>query len=79
VGADSEGLYLATFPFFRLFHPPLFIPWYEVRVARKHLFLGTGVRFELGKELSIPRCLGEQLAERLRGVAEGGYPTETLG
>lgn len=30
VGADSQGLHLATSAVFRLFHPPLFIPWNEV-------------------------------------------------
>ena len=79
VGADFNGLYLATFPFFPLFHPPLFIPWNEVRVARKRLFLVSGVRFELGKELSIPLWVGDRLAARLREVARSGYPIETLG
>ncbi len=29
---SSSGLYLATIPFFRPFHPPLFIPWTEIEV-----------------------------------------------
>jgi hypothetical protein len=79
VGANLEGLYLATFPFFPLFHPPLFIPWSEVSAARKHLFPGIGgIRFRLGKELSIPLWIGDRLAERLSGVAGSAYPTETL-
>jgi len=78
VGANSEGLYLATFPFFPLFHPPLFIPWGEVSVARKHLLFANGVRLELGKGLSIPLWVRERLAERLRGAARSGYPIETL-
>jgi hypothetical protein len=79
VGADSEGLYLATFPFFPLFHPPLFIPWNEVSMAKKNLLFVSGVRFQLGKVLPIPLWIRERLAERLRGVAGSGHPVETLG
>ena len=30
VGASPEGLYLSTITFFRLFHPPVLIPWSEI-------------------------------------------------
>jgi hypothetical protein len=79
VGANSEGLYVATLSFFPLFHPPLFIPWDKVSVAKKNLLFVTGVRFQLGKESSVPLWVRERLAERLRGVAGRGYPIETLG
>ena len=79
VGANSEGLYLATLPFFPLFHAPLFIPWNEVSLVKKKLFFARGVRFQLGNEVSIPLWVRERLAERLRGVAGSGHPIETLG
>ena len=79
LGADSEGLYLATLPFFPLFHPPGFIPWNEVSMAKKNLFFVSGVRLQLGKELSVPLWIRERLAERLRDVAGSGHPVETLG
>ena len=79
VGADSEGLYLSTLPFFPLFHPPLFIPWRYISLARKSLFFVEGVRFRLGSDCSTPLWVRAGLAERLRGAAGGGYPTETLG
>ncbi len=31
LGADSEGLYLSMSIGFRFFHPPLFVPWSDVR------------------------------------------------
>jgi len=70
---------VATLSFFPLFHPPLFIPWDKVSVAKKNLLFVTGVRFQLGKESSVPLWVRERLAERLRGVAGRGYPIETLG
>ena len=32
VGASEMGLFLATMPIFRPFHPPLLIPWSEIKV-----------------------------------------------
>jgi len=54
VGANSEGLYLATLPLFPLFHPPLFIPWNEIAITKQNLFFATGVRLQLGKEFRCP-------------------------
>lgn len=79
VGANSEGLYLSTLPFFPLFHPPLFIPWTEVSFVRKDVFFIAGIRFGLGRETSTTLWVRERLADRLKGAAGLGYPVETLG
>jgi hypothetical protein len=79
VGANSEGLYLSTLPFFPLFHPPLFIPWTEVSFVRKDVFFIAGVRFGLGRETSTPLWVRGRLADRLKGAAGLSYPVETLG
>ena len=49
VGANSEGLYLATLPFFPLFHPPLFIPWNEVLGGKEKTVFCTGSALSTGK------------------------------
>jgi hypothetical protein len=79
VGANSEGLYLATLPFFPLFHAPLFIPWSEVSTSKQTLLFVSGVLFQLGNETSIPLWVRVRLADRLRGVAGPAHPIETLG
>lgn len=79
VGANSEGLFLSMLPIFSLFHPPLFIPWTEISYTKKTSFFSAGVRFLLGNEFYAPLWVREQLAERLRGAAGGGYPIEKLG
>ena len=39
LGASQEGLYLAAMPFFRFMHPPLLVPWSNIKVRRsKGLF-----------------------------------------
>jgi hypothetical protein len=77
-GANPQGLYLATLRFFPLFHPPLFIPWSEISVAKKSLVFSR-IRLRLGREYSIPLSVRERLAEQLKAAAGKGYPTETLG
>jgi hypothetical protein len=79
VGATEAGLYLATFPFFPLAHPPLLIPWSEVSYSRKRMFFFPMVRFELGMENAVPFWVREALAERLRNVAGAAWPVERSG
>ena len=51
VGGDERGLYLAVFLPFRLFHPPLLIPWSELhgRVQERLIFT-TCDTFEVGPD-----------------------------
>jgi hypothetical protein len=78
IGADPNGLYLSTLPIFPLFHPPLFIPWTEISLSSKNLFFAAGVRFELGRESSIPLWVRKRLAERIKAAAGQAYPIETI-
>jgi hypothetical protein len=36
IGAGRSGLHLASPAWFRLFHPPLLIPWSDIRAERLH-------------------------------------------
>jgi hypothetical protein len=38
---DYQGFYLKTVFFFRLFHPPVFIPWTEIKQVRNKKILFT--------------------------------------
>jgi hypothetical protein len=48
VGANSRGLYLAVMPLFRVGHPPLFIPWEDVRKTASHRLWMFGAPLDLG-------------------------------
>ena len=54
VGANEDGLYLATFPLFRVGHPPLLIPWNEVSHSKRRLLFFPMVRFEVGRKNAVP-------------------------
>jgi hypothetical protein len=66
VGTNAEGLYLAVFPLFRPGHPPLFVPWSEVRAkfVKVWIFSQLELRFERFPLVSIrfPSRLGRQIA-----------------
>lgn len=72
LGANVRGLYLAVFPLFRIGHPPLFIPWADVRIA-KHAGLffsyldfrflrAEGVRLRLSWRLGVEVATAGRLA-----------------
>lgn len=77
-GANSEGLYLATIPFFRLFHPPLFIPWREIRVTDSSSIVFHSVHLELGTQLSLPISISGTAADELRKAAGTSWPVNSL-
>ena len=81
VGSGMEGFYLAVFPLFRPFHPPLLIPWSEVAVGRRKQALWMQlVELRLGPEpvasLWVADALARQIASApgacLRGAEISG-------
>jgi len=65
VHGDSQGLYLSVFILFRVGHPPMFIPWGEIRTeSRSGLFPSLTLRFmrKPGVPFTISKALGERLA-----------------
>src|SRR5579883_1135785 len=53
-GANEEGLYLESRSLFWFLHPQLFIPWSEISVERKRVWILQPVRLLLGKNGAIP-------------------------
>jgi hypothetical protein len=65
-GVNSEGLYLATWRYFPMFHSPLFIPWSEIYIRKRKKFLSSGIDLELGTDLHIPVTLYGRIADDIR-------------
>ena len=67
VGANTQGLYLAIFLLFRLGHPPVLVPWYQVTVRKgKTLFWDwTEFRFDQapGVWLKFYGGLGDKICQ----------------
>jgi hypothetical protein len=79
VGADPQGLYLSMLLPFRFGHPPLFIPWIEVSVAKHGRWMLTRyVELRLGRECDIPFRVPERLGDRLKVAAGSSWPVEPV-
>jgi hypothetical protein len=77
LGADAEGLYLSMSIVFRLFHPPLFVPWSDVRsewvqgvplVKKKNT-----LRITFAALPEIPLDVGRHIAGEMQKRAEGRW------
>jgi hypothetical protein len=64
-GVNSEGLYLATWRFFPMFHSPLFIPWAEIYTRNRKTFW-NGIALELGTNLGIRITLYGKIRDDIR-------------
>jgi hypothetical protein len=76
LGVSPEGVYLASMFLFRFLHPPLLVPWSEIKVRRKKGWVFEYVIFTMGHELAIPLRIRGKLAAKLRESAGNCWPVE---
>ncbi len=77
IAADPTGLYLATVFFFRIGHPPLFIPWTEISfLSRRKILFVEFVEFRLGREEQVPLLIRAGLADQIRAAAASSWPVQ---
>ena len=78
LGANAEGLYLAVLFLFRFMHPPLFVPWSEIKVHRQQRWLfGEYFTLMLGSHPAIPLRITNASATLLKDAAGVHWPKET--
>jgi hypothetical protein len=79
IGVDPAGLYLSTLFFFRIGHPPLFVPWTEISLrGRRKIFFIEFVELELGREEHIPFLIRAGLADQIRSAAATSWPVQAI-
>jgi hypothetical protein len=78
IGANSEGLYLATLPFFPFFHPALLIPWSEIHSTDWKPIFFSGLGFELDNDLRVPFHVYGDVANDLEKVARAAWSGSTF-
>jgi len=76
IGASQQGLYLASMFLFRFMHPPLLVPWSEIKVQRRKGWVFEYVILTMGHELAIPLRIRQTLAAKLRESAGSFWPVE---
>jgi hypothetical protein len=76
IGVSQQGLYLASMFLFRFMHPPLLVPWNEIKVRRKTGWVFEYVILTMGHDLAIPLRIRAKLAAKLRASAGTYWPVE---
>lgn len=67
--AATDALYLSVLLPFRIGHPPLRIPWNEIRFSRTKYFWRPYLVLTLGLQEQIPMRIAERMARKL-GIME---------
>jgi hypothetical protein len=76
IGVNQQGLYLASMFLLRFMHPPLLVPWSEIKVRRSKGWVFEYVIFTMGHDLAIPLRIRANLAAKLRESAGNSWPVE---
>jgi len=63
--AASDALYASVLFPFRIGHPPLRIPWDEIRFGRTKLLFRTYIALTLGNHEKIPMRISMRMARNL--------------
>lgn len=73
VGANNKGLYLdVCFPF-NPFHPPLFIPWQDIKQKQVKRSFKRHVQLIFGNNLSRPFEISLKTAEKLQAHSHDNF------
>ena len=67
--ATSDALYASVLSLFRIGHPPLSIPWNEIKFGRTKYLWRRCVVLTLGEQERIPMRISERMARKL-GIME---------
>ena len=65
IGANDYGLYLAVLPVFRVGHPSLFIPWYDITTSKSRKFFVSYWAFTFARVPSVTFSVPEKLGDTL--------------
>jgi hypothetical protein len=76
LGVNQQGLYLASMFLFRFMHPPLLVPWSEIKVRRSKGWVFECVILTMGHDLAIPLPIRAKLTAKLRASAGNAWPVE---
>jgi hypothetical protein len=75
VGADQTGLFIRMMWGVRVAHPPLMVPWNEVRIGQTTRSMQISlVTLTLGRSEQIPFTIRQSLAVKLHATAGMAWP-----
>jgi hypothetical protein len=65
MGSSYKGLYLGVLFPFRIGHPPLLIPWRDLKIEKVKSFMSNKVVFKFKDGTARPLEIKERMAEKL--------------
>lgn len=74
VGFGSAGIYLSTFVLFRVGHPALLVPWWQITMNTGKTLFGQWTKFRFQQAPSVWIRFYGQLATEARANAETFLP-----
>ena len=73
LGSSSKGMFLGVLFPFRLGHPPLLIPWHEIKAKRVNRLFMPRIQLSFGNGLSRPFEINENVAEKIKAGSNGQF------
>ena len=73
LGSTSKGMFLGVLFPFRLGHPPLLIPWHEIKAKKVDRFLMMRIQLSFGNGLSRPFEINGKVAEKIKAGSNGQF------
>jgi hypothetical protein len=79
LGANSDGLSLAVMVLFRVGHPPLFIPWADLKPRIKKMWIfGEWLEFEVKRTPHVKLSFAMAVAKKLAADANHAWDATGL-
>ncbi|MCU1285493.1 MAG: hypothetical protein JWO13_1843 [Acidobacteriales bacterium] len=75
-GVSDLGFYLAVLPIFRFQHPPLLIPWREIRLRNGKGLIFSYKELILGPDEEVTLRIRRRAADELKNMAGANWPSE---
>lgn len=73
IGCTREGMYLGVLFPFRVGHPPLLIPWRDIKTSKVTGLFKPLVRLDFGNSISRPFEIYEKTARRIKECSNGKF------
>ncbi len=77
IGANREGMHLSMFLMFRLWHPPLFVPWSDISVSPSEGAFSPKMKFDFQSVPLVSLYLRESLGRKVIKYAAWYSPSTT--
>ena len=73
VAVTDRGLLLSVLFIFRFGHPPLLIPWEDIRVEKYNSWMMKGIRLNFTRVPNVPLILRKGLARNINDEIDGKW------